>query len=172
MEKINFEEIRKKIHSCDMLLIGIGQEFQEGKAERERQKKVLEELCSLVKGLNYFVLTSSKDGLVEEISWREGAVAAPLHREDEEAWDRYMKWISYTLNRRLLVLELGEGFLNPAVMRWPFERIVMINQKAELLRVGENFSQIPEEIKDKGISCSLSALSFIEGLYMETERNI
>ena len=81
-----------------------------------------------------------------------------------------MKWVSYTLNRKLLVLELGEGFLNPAVMRWPFERIVMINQKAELLRVGENFSQIPEEIKDKGTSCSLSALSFIEGLYRETER--
>lgn len=169
MDKINFEEIRKKIHSCDMLLIGIGQEFQEGKAEREQQKRALEQLSVIVKGLNYFILSSCKDGMVEEISWRKDAVAAPLYREDEVAWERYMKWVSYTLNRKLLVLELGEGFLNPAVMRWPFERIVMINQKAELLRVGENFSQIPEEIKDKGTSCSLSALSFIEGLYRETE---
>ena len=34
MNKVNYEEIRKKIHSCDMLLIGIGQEFEEGQAKK------------------------------------------------------------------------------------------------------------------------------------------
>lgn len=67
----------------------------------------------------------------------------------------------------MLVLELGEGFLNPAVMRWPFERMVMINQKAELIRVGEKFSQIPEEIKEKGIAVPLSSLKFVTELCSE-----
>lgn len=164
MNTISYEEIRKKIRSCDMLLIGIGQEFQEGKRNRQDQKKALEQLASFVKGLNYFVLSSNKDGLVEEIPWRQDAVAAPMYREDEKAWERYMKWVSYTLNHKLLILELGEGFLNPAVMRWPFERMVMVNQKAELVRVGEVFAQIPEEIKEKGRSLPISAISFIEEL--------
>ena len=130
-------------------------------------KETMEQLASYLKGLNYFVLSSNKNDLVEQISWRKDAVAAPLCREDEAAWDRYMKWISYTLNHKLLVLELGEGFLNPAVMRWPFERMVMINQKAELIRVGEKFSQIPEEIKEKGIAVPLSSLKFVTELCSE-----
>lgn len=167
MNKVNYEEIREKIHSCDMLLIGIGQEFEEGQAKKEERLETMEQLASYLKGLNYFVLSSNKNDLVEQVSWRKDAVAAPLCREDEAAWDRYMKWISYTLNHKLLVLELGEGFLNPAVMRWPFERMVMINQKAELIRVGEKFSQIPEEIKEKGIAVPLSSLKFVTELCSE-----
>lgn len=169
MEQINFEEIRKEIRSCDMLLIGIGQEFSEGsgeeKAEAGKKKQVLDRLAAMVSGLNYFVLTGNRDGLAETVAWRKDAVAAPMYREDGEAWERYMKWLGYTLNRRLLVLELGEGFLNPAVMRWPFERMVMINQKARLLRVGKTFSQIPEEIGEKGQSIPILAADFIEGLW-------
>lgn len=76
-----------------MLLIGIGQEFEEGQAKKEERLETMEQLASYLKGLNYFVLSSNKNDLVEQISWRKDAVAAPLCREDEAAWDRYMKWI-------------------------------------------------------------------------------
>ena len=35
-----------------------------------------------------------------------------------------------TVNRPLLVLELGEGFKTPTVIRWPFEKTVRFNKKS------------------------------------------
>ena len=37
-------------------------------------------------------------------------------------WEAYKKWQTGTLNRRLVILELGEGFKTPTVMRWPLRR--------------------------------------------------
>ena len=34
-------------------------------------------------------------------------------------WQRYTRWLAMTMNRELLVLELGEGFQVPTVIRWP-----------------------------------------------------
>lgn len=69
-------------------------------------------------------------------------------------WQLYTSWLTTTLNRKLLVLELGEGFRVPTVIRWPFEKTVFFNQKSHFIRVHETLSQISEEIKDraKGIS--------------------
>ncbi len=164
MEQINWEELKKKIHSCDMLLVGIGQEMSEEKLEKGVIDKAQEKLASYLKGLNYFVISSNRDGGLETGLWSQEKTVAPLYREDQAAWERYMQWIGFTLNRRLLVLELGEGFANPSVMRWPFERMVMINQKAQLIRVGQAFPQIPEELKEKGISVPMSAVAFIDQL--------
>ena len=41
-------------------------------------------------------------------------------------WKDYMKWQTGTINRSLVILELGEGFSTPTVMRWPFEKIHLI----------------------------------------------
>lgn len=62
-----------------------------------------------------------------------------------------MNWIQGTLNRELLVLELGENYSNPALMRWPFEKTVYINQKAVLVRVNAKYAQIPEEIHGQSV---------------------
>lgn len=47
-------------------------------------------------------------------------------------------------------------------MRWPFERIVMINQKSHLVRVSSKFAQLPEDIGDRAFSISLSPLDYLE----------
>lgn len=41
-------------------------------------------------------------------------------------WKDYMKWQTGTINRSLVILELGEGFSTPTVMRWPFEKIIIL----------------------------------------------
>lgn len=64
-------------------------------------------------------------------------------------WQLYTSWLTTTLNRDLLVLELGEGFKVPTVIRWPFEKTVFFNQKSHFIRVHETLSQISEEIKDR-----------------------
>lgn len=45
-------------------------------------------------------------------------------------WMAYTRWLTGTVNRPLLVLELGEGFKTPTVIRWPFEKTVRFNKKS------------------------------------------
>ena len=67
-------------------------------------------------------------------------------------WKDYMKWQTGTINRSLVILELGEGFATPTVMRWPFENIFYFNRKSRLYRINESFYQLPKEAEERGVS--------------------
>ncbi len=79
-------------------------------------------------------------------------------------WQLYTKWLQGTLNRKLLVLELGVGMQCPSVIRWPFEKVVFFNQKASFYRVNETLYQLSEELREKGISISQNAIDWLEFL--------
>ena len=79
-----------------------------------------------------------------------------------EQWDSYMSWLQKTLNRKLVMLELGEGFETPTVIRWPFEKVAAVNNKATLIRVNEKVWQISEDIEAKAIPLNMSGVAFIE----------
>ncbi len=123
-----------------------------------------------------------RDACTKDI-WEEGEVAddicphcgAPLIGNTIESenyieegylirWEAYKKWQTTTLNRRLLILELGEDFRTPTVMRWPFEKIVFFNQKSCLYRINESFSQVPKEIRERSAGVSENSLLFLKNL--------
>ncbi len=81
-----------------------------------------------------------------------------------EAWKLYTKWLQGTLNRKLLILELGVGMDFPTVMRWPFEKAAFFNQKAYFCRVHENLYQLTEELAGKGCGISQNAIDWLEFL--------
>jgi len=64
-------------------------------------------------------------------------------------WQLYGKWLKGTVNRRLLVLELGVGMRFPTVIRWPFEKTVFFNRKAWMFRVHREFFQVAAEIRER-----------------------
>ena len=66
------------------------------------------------------------------------------------SWDQYLHWLSFTLNQKLCVLELGVGFAHPNLIRFPFEKTVYFNKKARYIRVSEKFPQLSAEIADRG----------------------
>ena len=76
-------------------------------------------------------------------------------------WNLYTKWLQGTLNRKLCVLELGVGMKYPSVIRWPFEKVVFINQKAKFIRVHEYLYQLTQEVKEKGISIQENPIDFL-----------
>lgn len=76
-------------------------------------------------------------------------------------WEGYTKWLTTTLNRKLVVLELGENFKRPTVIRWPFEKTVFFNRKSCLYRVNEAFSQISEEIKERASGIAENSVDWI-----------
>ena len=67
-------------------------------------------------------------------------------------WNLYTKWLQGTLNKNVCILELGVGMKYPSVIRWPFEKIAFINQKARFVRVHESLYHLTKEVKEKGIS--------------------
>ena len=79
-------------------------------------------------------------------------------------WELYTKWLQGTLNKRLLILELGVGMQFPSVIRWPFEKVAFFNQKAELYRVNEKLYQLSEELREKGTSISENAIDWLQFL--------
>lgn len=81
-----------------------------------------------------------------------------------EQWMVYKKWLQGTVNKKLCVLELGAGMKYPTVIRWPFEKIVFFNQKAELFRIHSWLHQITEEIKEKGHGICQEPEEFIREL--------
>ena len=76
-------------------------------------------------------------------------------------WEAYTKWLQKTVNRPLFLLELGEGFGTPTVIRWPFEKIAYINQKAVFVRVNKSLPQLTKELKERAYSFREDSMDFL-----------
>lgn len=71
-------------------------------------------------------------------------------------WNLYNKWLQGTLNKKLTILEFGCDFSFLSIIRLPFEKIALINQKSFYYRINGHFPQITAELKEKmkSISCT------------------
>ena len=81
-----------------------------------------------------------------------------------DSWRQYTGWVQRTLNRKLLLLELGVGLQFPTVVRWPFEKIARYQQKAFLCRVHERLYQLPEDLATKGCGIAQNPIDWLEHL--------
>lgn len=81
-----------------------------------------------------------------------------------EGWKTYTKWLQGTLNRKLLVLELGVDLRFPSVIRWPFEKVAYFNNKAFFCRVNQKLYQLTEELTSKGVGIPQNAIDWVSHL--------
>lgn len=79
-------------------------------------------------------------------------------------WQNYMAWLQNTMNRKTVMLELGEDFEHPSVARFPFEKMAFVNQKAELIRVNSKLYQIPEEAAERSVGIQMEPQEFVGAL--------
>lgn len=77
-----------------------------------------------------------------------------------KSWELYRKWLTGTLNKKICLLELGVDFKYPSVIRWAFEKVAFINEKAVMIRVNEKYPQLTEELKGKAYSYDKNSLEF------------
>ncbi|WP_243095027.1 hypothetical protein [Lachnotalea sp. AF33-28] len=148
-------ELTELLKEKEKILVGIGREWK-------NRTEGCAALLKLLEGKDFFIITSNDDGTVISSGLDREKITWPNAESGEyENWESYMNWIQGTLNRELLVLELGENYSNPALMRWPFEKTVYINQKAVLVRVNAKYAQIPEEIHGKAFSVPENSVDFI-----------
>ena len=186
----------------DMVLIGIGEEFDGNKEALDAYNK----LAALLEKKNYFIVTLCLDDVIFDSNLDKEKIVAPLggkrkkqcpdacenklydvteticpickkelvfnnylaenYIEDDyiPMWEKHKKWVSLTLNKKLLALELGVSFKLPQIIRWPFEKIVSLNNKAELIRVNETLPQLSEEVSGKGTSIKENSVEWVVGI--------
>ncbi len=158
-----YEELSHKLADAERVLVGIGAEWKVKDAAREAQIMVAKaKLGALLEGKDYFVISTLSRAELDRLGFIDFKTVAPLDEAlTEEQWNGYMNWLSRTLNRKLVILELGEGFLQPTIIRWPFEKTVAINHKACMYRVHKTFYQIADEIKDKATAVKADSVEFV-----------
>lgn len=194
--------IFEKIADSDMVLVGIGEEFE----SKENTVEVYNILADMLKGKNYFIVTLCLDDSIYASKLDPDRIVKPLGTslkkqcpdactddlyDTEEnicpkcgkelvfnninaenyveagylpMWEKHKLWISGTLNKKLLILELGVNLKFPQIIRWPFERLGMLNNKAVLFRVNEKFWQLPEDISGKAESVKSNSLEWLKSL--------
>lgn len=76
-------------------------------------------------------------------------------------WNIYTKWLQGTLNKKLLLLELGVGIDYPTIIRFPFEKIAFYNNKVSFYRVNETLYQLPPELSEKGNSIAENSIDWL-----------
>lgn len=76
-------------------------------------------------------------------------------------WEIYKKWLQGTVNKKLCVIELGVGLEMPNIIRWPFEKIIMYNQKSHLFRIHPSLFQLSENIGERGTSIKEKPVDFL-----------
>lgn len=88
-----------------------------------------------------------------------------VHKYAEEGylsqWQIYTKWLQGTVNKKLCVIELGVGLDMPSIIRWPFEKIVLYNQKSHLYRIHSSLYQLGEKIGESGTSIKEKPVDFL-----------
>ncbi len=80
------------------------------------------------------------------------------------AWQFYTKWLQGTVNRNLVILELGVGMKFPSVIRFPFEKVAYFNQKAKFYRINKNLYHLTEELAGKGVGIADNAIDWLRNL--------
>lgn len=163
---MDYKEVIDDIKSSDYVIVGIGKEIynSDDVGVYENLKKILESNDHV----NYFIVSTDKTGNIRNKGLNEKRIVCPVNQEnmeeEEKQWDFYNKWLSSSLAKKMVILEIGEDFSNPNIIRWPFERIVMINQKSKLYRVNNTFYQIPKEINDRAKAVEMNGAQFIKEL--------
>lgn len=90
-----------------------------------------------------------------------------------EQWKQYQQWLQKAMNQKIAIIELGEGFQTPTVMRWPFEKLAFYQEKATLFCAHENFFMLPEEISERAYSIEEHSVTFVLKLEkIESEEKI
>ena len=148
MEKQIFSAFIDKYRDAEMVVIGIGEEWN-AYLEKQEYQDLLAFYAPYLEKKNYFCITSSKKNdfswgslnpkrVVQPLLLEAEQITSEKKEEVEKQWDLYNKWLSATLNKKLMLIELGEGFLIPNLIRWPFEKVTFINQKSVYIALTDN----------------------------------
>ena len=167
-------ELNKSLVEGDYIIISLGEELTS--LNDNEYIEIVEGIKKKLEGNNYFFISTDKKPRIRESSVSEKRIVCPLSegnpKLEEKQWDFYNKWLASSLGKKLVIVELGEGFNNPSVVRWPFERIVMINLKSKLFRIHSSLFQVPKEIADRSHAIKCNSVDFVREWLKEEYKEV
>ena len=169
-------QVADLISESDMVLLGFGDEFTRKKADKQQIIAAYNQVKDLLENKPWFAVTVNTDDLIYESNLNPFFIVAPCGSEkagnvvtmkdyDESAylpqWTFYRNWLASTIGKKLCVLEMGVGMAYPSVIRMPFERTVLWNQKAHMIRIHSKLAQVPGEIADRSLCIESLPVQFL-----------
>lgn len=117
--------------------------------------KPYETLLELVKGKDYFVLTTNVDHRFQVAGFDKGW---------HDAADRYQEFLQRHRGLHVLYLELGVGANTPGIIKYPFWQMTFQNENAVYACINMQKPYVPAEIKDRSICINGDIGSTLEEL--------
>ncbi len=161
----NKEIIKQYVEAADMVLVGIGTGFKSESVEKV--DKAYKNLQALIDGKNYFVITESTDERIFDAGFKPDRVTAPVIEKERSGqtadsnWNTYLKWVMGSMNRNILMLELGVSLMQPEIIRFPFEKMTAVNRKSNFIRINEKLPFLPENLSEKAISIKVDPVELM-----------
>lgn len=93
----------------------------------------------------------------------------PYFVEDDgwnQAAGRYGRFLERGAGRKIVLLELGVGFNTPAIIRFPFEKMMRENAGWRLVRLNLEEAMVPEELGERAVGINKDIAESIADLYM------
>ena len=120
---MTLEEIRQEVQNASLVLVGLGEELT-GDMEAFYQ-----ELNGLLEHKDYFIVTlKDREGL-EAAGLAPEQITAPLvDPEGHESWEKYLHWLSFTLNSHIHSLCV-----------FPLRRRLILIKNQDISESAENF---------------------------------
>lgn len=81
-----------------------------------------------------------------------------------ERWQEYNKWLQSTINKPLLILEVGVDMTYPTVIRFAFEKLALFNKKSKMYRVHPTLAFSTPQIKENCECVTKGAVEFLMDL--------
>ena len=73
----------------------------------------------------------------------------------DDGWYEYAKlyreFLEKSQNKNLVLVEIGVGYNTPAIIKYPFERMTLLNKKTTLIRINKDYAICEKEIKDRTV---------------------
>lgn len=85
-----------------------------------------------------------------------------------EDWEEYNRWLQSSINKKLLILELGVDLSYPSVIRFATEKLCFFNQKSKMYRVHPTLAFSTPEIKERCESVMGDPLTFMKENFNES----
>lgn len=86
-----------------------------------------------------------------------------------QAAGRYGAFLEWAAGRRLLLLELGVGFNTPAIIRFPFEKMMGENENWRLVRLNLTEAMIPESLQNRAVGINADIAVSLADILAGTE---
>jgi len=156
-EEKNLLLLKEEIRSANLVLAGLGEGLSGDRSV------LYQALSALLKKKDYFIVSLLDDRTdLEAAGLNPEQITLPLAEgETQKSWERYLHWLSFTLNQKLCILELGAGFAHPELIRFPFEKTCYFNRKSRMFRINRQFPQLTEEIAERGVSIQADPAVFL-----------